>query len=113
MTKAPFRAGMSSEAMAVHAVVPAQAGFYVLELHWRDDFTVETWAKMPIVGWLILEDGSALPSVPHASEHDLGSVVVLTPDGQVLWFEQSWPTAEAWFAEAKAAAEAKARRAAP
>lgn len=111
----PFRAGFVADAPAVHAVVPAAPGFFALELCWDlgpDRDKVTSWSKTPVTAWLILADGCALPSGPHMTLEDLGNVPVLSPDGEVLECDRAWASIEAWFTDAKKAAEGNVGRAA-
>lgn len=104
---------METESRVV-TVIPAQPGFFMLEVALDDSGIPIEFIKSPVVAWLIdpvdRDKGEehwaqAILPVDCGVGHDAGAL--LEPSGAVHFMEQFWPSVEAWWSDLVETAKAE------
>lgn len=90
-------------------VVPAAPGYFILSPCYQDGKIVDA-SHEPIIAFAIDSEGITHPvTLDYVEDH--GDPSILTPDGSVHSFGQTWEDIDAWLATEKAVNAVRAARA--
>lgn len=90
--------GIAVEVAKTNFVVPATPGFFILSTCRQDGKIVDA-RREPIIAFAIDSEGITHPvTLDYVEDH--GDPSILTPDGNVHSWGQTWEDLDAWLAEA-------------
>ncbi len=82
----------------INFVVPAHPGYFVVHPIHEETGEIKEAGREPVVAFAIDEDGCTHPVTLNEIE-DRGDPAVLTPEGEVRSYSNTWESIDTWLAD--------------